>query len=143
MTLLLTPLWLACTSSGTIDDTASIGTDSATPTDSAPPTDTDTDTGETTTPPGADSCAPRPAATGTVISITPASAGSLADLVAALQEGDTLELAAGTYPTAGDVWITTPGVTLRGATGDPADVVLDDEPLHASPDIGADEVVGR
>ncbi len=122
MTTMALLLWLAaCTGSGTLTDSGTAGT-----TDTPPPTDTATTDTATTHPTGSDdSCDSLPAATGSVISVAPTDAAGLADIVDALEPGDTLEFAAGTYPVAGDIWVSTPSVTLRGATGNPADVVLD------------------
>lgn len=99
--------------------TVSTGTLSGTPGG----TPTGTTTGSTTTTPATDFCPALPAATGAVVSATPAD-----DLQAALDglsTGDTLELATGTYTLASSLTITTPGITVRSASGNRADVILD------------------
>ncbi|MCA9621377.1 MAG: right-handed parallel beta-helix repeat-containing protein [Myxococcales bacterium] len=73
--------------------------------------------------PSAD-CEPLPAPSGPVIMVGPND--DVAGAVATAQSGDTVLLAAGTYDLSGSaLWVGDDGVTIRGATGDPADVVLD------------------
>lgn len=73
-------------------------------------------------------CAALPAAPSGAAHASPGD--DLPALVAALGPGETLVLDAGTYELGGgdtvsNLLFTAPGVVLRGATGDPADVVLD------------------
>jgi len=71
-------------------------------------------------------CAALPAPTGNVIDVTPADTGQLQSIVAAAQSGDTISLADGTYALGGAyLWIDTPNVTLRSASGNRDAVVLD------------------
>jgi hypothetical protein len=54
--------------------------------------------------------------------------GTVAELQAAVKAaaaGDTIRIAAGTYPLNEALWVTQDGVTIRGATGDRSDVILD------------------
>ncbi len=103
---------------GDDDDTGDDDDDTGDDDDSVGDDDDDTDP--------ANPCPPLPAASGNVIAVDPSQAGDLAAIVAGAATGDTIELAAGTYALHGDyLWFGTPGVTLRGATGDPADVIID------------------
>lgn len=71
-------------------------------------------------------CAPLAAASGTILSVTPADVGNLQTIVAGAQPGDTIALADGSYPLGGQyLWIGSPGVTLRSASGNRDAVVLD------------------
>jgi hypothetical protein len=74
-------------------------------------------------------CEPLPAPTGTVIDVTPADASRLGEIVRAAPSGATIRFADGTYSVTGDyarsLTVTRPGITLRGASGDPTRVVLD------------------
>lgn len=74
-------------------------------------------------------CGRLAASSGTVIDVTPAQAGQLPAIVAGAPAGATVRLADGTYAlpggSAGRVVLSRPGVTLRGASGDPARVVID------------------
>lgn len=90
--------------------------------DKPEPTD---DTGTPATVP--EDCAPLGDFGGTVVDAAPGD--DLAGLVASLTPGSTLRLAAGTYELTGGDAVSTlevaaAGVQIRGATGDPADVVL-------------------
>ncbi|MED5373935.1 MAG: glycosyl hydrolase family 28-related protein [Myxococcota bacterium] len=110
------------------------GDDTDTPTlDSAgedSPTDTqDTGTQDTGSPqvdplnPALD-CAAWPESTGSVKTVSPGD--DLQGIVAALEEGDTLLFEDGTYSLNGSyLWVATPNVTLRGASGDASKVILD------------------
>jgi hypothetical protein len=86
-------------------------------------------TDETTSDPPVegDPCAPWPPPEGPVIEVTPAQAGSLKSIVEGAASGTTISLAPGTYDLSGSgpIHITTPGLTLRGASGDRDAVVLD------------------
>lgn len=69
-------------------------------------------------------CDPLPAPQGNVIMVGPSDdvAGAVSNAVS----GDTVMLAAGNYDLSGQaVWVGADGVTIRGATGNPEDVVLD------------------
>lgn len=75
-----------------------------------------------------DDCAALPEAPSSAVHASPGD--DLPALVAGLGAGDTLVLDAGTYELGGgdtvsNLLLTAPGVVIRGATGDPADVVLD------------------
>jgi hypothetical protein len=70
-------------------------------------------------------CDPLPAATGPVISVTPAQANELPDLVASAASGSTLSLQAGNYVISSELVFSAPGVTLRSAANDPSTVTLD------------------
>jgi len=61
------------------------------------------------------------------IAVTPADAAMLDDIIASAPAGATIELADGVYDRSGigELSITTPGLTLRSASRDPASVVLD------------------
>lgn len=66
---------------------------------------------------------------GPVIDVTPSDAAQLADIVRSAAPGTTIRLADGTYPVTGDyshsLVLARPGLTIRGASGDPTRVVLD------------------
>lgn len=70
-----------------------------------------------------------PAPSGTVIDVTPGDAARLGEIVRGAPSGATIRFADGTYPVTGDysgsLAVTRPGITLRGASGDPTRVVLD------------------
>jgi hypothetical protein len=123
--LQLTLILAGCTDTGTTlgpDDTAVITGQ----TDSGIGTSTQTrDSGADTEEPADISCDPLADPTGTVITVTVADGPNLASIVDQLAPGDTLSFQPGTYSVAGDIWVRTEGVTLRGATGQAADVVLD------------------
>lgn len=71
-------------------------------------------------------CAPLPAPTGNIITVDPAQAANLDDIVNSAVSGDTILLADGTYELHGDyLWFDTPGVTLRSASGNREAVILD------------------
>ena len=73
--------------------------------------------------PGA-SCDALPAPMGNVIMVGPGD--NIVDAVAGAASGDTVMLAAGSYDMDGrSLWVGADNVSIRGATGDPADVVLD------------------
>lgn len=122
---------LAC--SGSADDDSpptTVGDDSGTDVsgtdDSGKPGTDDSGPTDTGTEPSSSLCTPLPAPKGTVVDVRPSQADELAAMVSSAEPGTTLLLAAGTYDMAGIyLWIDTDGVTLRGATGDPTDVVLD------------------
>ncbi|MBX3275903.1 MAG: hypothetical protein KF729_36935 [Sandaracinaceae bacterium] len=91
------------------------------PQDAARPDGGDTDA---STPPPGGACAPLPAPSGMVISVGPRD--DLAAAMASAPAGATVSLADGTYdvPAAG-LWVRADDVTVRGASGDRARVVLD------------------
>jgi hypothetical protein len=74
-------------------------------------------------------CGALPAPTGPVIDVTPAQAGQLGTIVRNAAAGTTIRFADGTYPVTGDftksLLADSPGLTLRGASGDPTKVVID------------------
>jgi hypothetical protein len=70
-------------------------------------------------------CGPLPAPTGRIIDVSAAQAGSLRSIVASAQTGDTIRLANGTYALSERLVFRTPGVTLRSASGNRDDVILD------------------
>ena len=73
-----------------------------------------------------DPCAPLAAPTGRVIHVDPSQVGQLREIVRDAETGDTIMLADGAYALHGDyLWFDTPGVTLRGASGDREAVILD------------------
>jgi hypothetical protein len=80
-----------------------------------------------------DGCASLPAPDGTVIEVTPDMADELPAIVRDAPSGAVITLAAGTYRMTGSgdaerrIQIVQDGVTLRGATGEPSDVVIDGE----------------
>jgi hypothetical protein len=73
---------------------------------------------------GAGSCPRLASPTGSVIDVSPAQAGRLADIVAGAPAGATIRLADGKY-SVGTITMSRPGVTLRSASGHPRRVVLD------------------
>jgi hypothetical protein len=85
------------------------------------------------TPAVGDDCASLPAPDGTVIEVTPDMADELPTIVRDAPSGAVISLAAGTYRMTGSgdaqrrIQIVQDGVTLRGATGEPSDVVIDGE----------------
>ncbi|WAS99020.1 right-handed parallel beta-helix repeat-containing protein [Nannocystis punicea] len=74
-----------------------------------------------------DPCVPWPPAAGPVIEVTPAQAGELKAIIEGAAGGTTIAFAPGTYDVSGGapIHITTPGLTLRGPSGDRDAVVLD------------------
>jgi hypothetical protein len=71
-------------------------------------------------------CPPLPAPAGEVVMVTPDQAGELANIVASAASGTTILLADGTYDVSGVLMhFTTPGLTLRSASGDRDAVVLE------------------
>jgi hypothetical protein len=67
-----------------------------------------------------------PAASGNVITVDSSQAGQLQQIVGGASSGDTFALQDGVYPMQGGyVWIDTPGITLRSASGNREAVVLD------------------
>jgi hypothetical protein len=75
-------------------------------------------------------CAPLPAPTGTIVNAGPGDADQLRGIVAAAQTGTTILLADGTYDLSGGDYthrlsFDTPGVTLRGQSGNRENVILD------------------
>lgn len=81
----------------------------------------------------ANRCSALAAPTGTTVMVTPAQADQLPQLVSQAASGTTLLLADGTYRMTGGsesarrISFTTPGITLRGASGNAAAVILDGE----------------
>ncbi|MCY1062340.1 right-handed parallel beta-helix repeat-containing protein [Nannocystis sp. SCPEA4] len=116
-------------------------TSTSTPTSTAEPTGTTgteppatSTSGQVTTeatteesPSAGDPCPPWPAAAGPVIEVTPDQAGDLKAIVEGAASGTTIAFAPGTYDVSGGapIHITTPGLTLRGPSGDRDAVVLD------------------
>jgi hypothetical protein len=74
-------------------------------------------------------CQPLPAPTGPIIDVTPADAARLGEIIRGAPPGATIRFADGTYSVTGDysrsLAVSRPGITLRGASGDPTRVVLD------------------
>ena len=70
-------------------------------------------------------CAPLPAPTGNVISVTPAQAAQLPSIVQGAQTGTTISFADGTYTLPATLQMRTAGVTLRSASNDATKVILD------------------
>ncbi len=71
-------------------------------------------------------CYPLPAATGNTVTADPSDVSNLNSIVSNLNTGDTLLLADGDYQLNGvSLRFNTPGVTLRSASGNPDNVVLD------------------
>jgi len=76
----------------------------------------------------ASSCAPLPDPdpSSHIIDVSPADTQDLTNIVASASQGDTIRFASGTYDLNGvHLWISTPGVTLRSASGNRDDVILD------------------
>ncbi|MGE3676198.1 MAG: hypothetical protein AB7K71_41395, partial [Polyangiaceae bacterium] len=82
---------------------------------------------------GLASCAPLPMPSGNTVRVTPGEADQLPSIVAGAASGTTILLADGTYTmsTSGEaarrIQLKTPGVTLRGESGDASKVILDGE----------------
>src|SRR5207249_3425114 len=76
-------------------------------------------------PPAPASCAPLPAPTGTIVDVGPADNANLPSIIGGAPAGATIRFASGTYLTVPRLNITTAGLTLRSASGNPADVILD------------------
>jgi len=84
--------------------------------------------------PGATLCPPLPPPTGPVIDVTPNQARALSGIVASAPTGSTIRLGAGTYNLdGGRLVFNHPGVTLRSASGNRNDVILDGR--YQSPEI--------
>ena len=77
---------------------------------------------------------------GTRVDISPADAAQLPAIAAAAQPGDTLVLASGTYPLSEPVVLSAQGMSLRSASGNPSDVVLDADWGITVVDVEADGV---
>ncbi|HEY3235717.1 MAG TPA: hypothetical protein VGJ84_13450, partial [Polyangiaceae bacterium] len=65
--------------------------------------------------------------------------------IAGMQTGDEIVIAAGTYPLSRTLWMHTPGVTIRGATGNRNDVILEGGGMNTRGvdegiSVGADDV---
>lgn len=104
------------------------GSDSDTDAQSNTDADTDADSNADTDldPVNTTRCGPLPDVLGNTVTVTPDRVGELTSIVSSLQEGDTLLFESGTYLLNGVyLWVSTPGVTLRGKTSNPEDVVLD------------------
>ena len=110
-----------------------VGATTTAPDDPDPDTDAGTDSGttsdtETTPDPSAplgDPCPPLDPVEGPTIEVTPDQAAQLQSIVAGAEPGTTIVFQPGTYPLTDGLWITTPDLTFRSATGVPQDVVLD------------------
>lgn len=70
-------------------------------------------------------CEPLPEPTGAIVSVRPGD--DLAAIVAAAAPDDTILLEDGVYGGTGALVVAQPGITIRGASGDPAAVILDAE----------------
>ena len=70
-----------------------------------------------------DSCPPLESPTGPTVTVD--TVAELENAASTATAGDTILLAPGVYELHGALWFNNDGVTLRGATGDRADVVLD------------------
>jgi len=71
-------------------------------------------------------CGPLPPPSGNIITINSSQAQQLPGIVSSANQGDTIVLEDGIYNLNGSMlWFSTPGVTLRSASGNPADVILD------------------
>ncbi|MBW2277789.1 MAG: hypothetical protein JRF63_09875, partial [Deltaproteobacteria bacterium] len=98
--------------------------DSDTDSDSDADTDADTDTdadsdSDTDSDSDGPGCPPLDAPSGEVIEVDTSQTGELTSIVAAAQTGDTILFADGTYELDGVyLWLDTPGVALRSASGD-------------------------
>lgn len=85
----------------------------------------DPDTGEPGVDPR-DPCPPLGEPTGELITLTPEDAGAFTQIFAQVESHTTFLLRPGTYELDGQyAWISAPNVTVRGATGNRADVVVD------------------
>ena len=72
------------------------------------------------------SCDPLPAPGGNIVSASTSDVHNLDQIVSSLNTGDTLLLEDGIYLLNGTaLWFNTPGVTLRSASGNPGNVILD------------------
>jgi|GEM_PF-1557664 len=69
-------------------------------------------------------CAPLPAPDGNIISVTPSQAADLPKIISSSPEGSTILLSDGTYNIS-QLYITTPGLTIRGKSGSREAAVLD------------------
>lgn len=70
-------------------------------------------------------CAALPPASGALVNVTPAQAGSLHELTSSAPAGTTFLLAPGTYAIAGSLRLEKAGLALRSSTDRAADVVID------------------
>lgn len=108
---------IGCAAKDEVSDTAA--TD-----DSLRHTDIDTDDSDVEI--AKSECAPLPDAPPNAIVVTPGDAPELRSIIDAAPAGGTVLFESGTYAMDGaHLWITTEGLTLRGATGNRDDVVLD------------------
>jgi len=71
------------------------------------------------------SCDPLPPPTGNVINVYPSGVGTLAAIVAGAASGDTILLHDGTYDLRQTLQFSTPGVSLRSASGNRNAVIID------------------
>jgi hypothetical protein len=63
---------------------------------------------------------------GNVIFVDPSQTGNLTSIVSGANQGDTILFADGTYPLNGVyLWVSTPGLTIRSASGNREAVILD------------------
>ncbi|MFK7931164.1 MAG: hypothetical protein AB8H79_23470 [Myxococcota bacterium] len=122
LSLMLITTLSAC--SDTADD-GPTDTDTDSDTDTDTDTDSDTDTDTDTDVPQLDRCAALPAPSGNVVNVSPSD--DLERILEGLESGDTAWLAAGTYRLTSESYIRlrTDNVSIRGATGDAEDVVID------------------
>jgi hypothetical protein len=151
MTMLLLFLLLSCSDSSvkSASDTAIVNTDSSDvnsdiETDSDDEVETsvadssviDTDTGnepdsDSVTDSGTDLilkdfCRPLPAATGDIITVDPSMTAQLQSIVSGLKKGDTVLFKKGIYNLNGAyLWVSASAVTLRSASQNPEDVIID------------------
>ncbi|MCB9644460.1 MAG: right-handed parallel beta-helix repeat-containing protein [Myxococcales bacterium] len=97
-------------------------------------------------PPTTATCAPLPAAQGTIVQVKPSQAAQLPQIVAQAKSDTTILLADGTYKMQGSesqrrINFRQPRVTLRSASGDPTKVIIDGEyNTQEMIFIGADDV---
>ena len=77
-------------------------------------------------PPGGSSCSPMTAATGNIISVNNGQISELQNIIDSASSGDVVLFEDGVYALNGvSLWIRTPGISLRSASGNPDAVVLD------------------
>jgi len=102
------------------DVDADSDSDSDTDVDSDSDTDADSDSDGDPTGPG---CPPLAASSGSVVNVS--NADALESAVNGASSGQVIMVAAGTYNVGDSMWLNADNVTLRGATGTAADVVIE------------------
>lgn len=71
-------------------------------------------------------CTPLQLASSNIISVDPSQASQLQSIISSAKPGDTILLADGVYKLEGsNLWLSTPGISLRSSSGNPAGVILD------------------